>query len=402
VELILRSSNSLDGQDEYAIIDKNPYRVGRRSSNDYQILHPEVSGHHSEFRFDEQTWWVEDLQSTNGTFVNGIRISKPTRVKSDDIVHFGTKSFRVVSSIRRHKTFDPTQYAPETTLKARAAVAFFHILHDGLAYPCFQPVYQLSARRPVGWEALGRAATAEPLPPGLLFELAEQTELAIALSRTFRTASYGCLTCRHCWHVENRPFLFMNLHPSEIMTPRFGQYLEEMKWGDLGRHFRQVLEFPESLVCNSREMKVWMREVRRQDMLVAYDDFGKGQSRISDLVNAPPDFLKLDRELIAGLGSNGVKGDLIRGIVDACTRLKVRIIAEGIEKESELRACSALGIQFGQGRYLMPPLPAWELFGAETGALPGSCPFVRLELLRPSGVDTGSYPSQPVEAAPGL
>jgi EAL domain-containing protein (putative c-di-GMP-specific phosphodiesterase class I) len=109
--------------------------------------------------------------------------------------------------------------------------------------------------------------------------------------------------------------------------------------------------------------------------LVAFDDFAKGQSRISDLVTTPPDFLKIDRELITGLCAGGPKETLLRGLVDTCGELEVSVIAEGVETEEEHEICLELGIPYIQGFYLARPAPAYELFGVAHESLPPSCPF---------------------------
>jgi len=56
--------------------DKNSLAVGRKSDNDIVIDNPAVSGHHCRISVQGGTYFVEDLDSTNGTFVNGKRIKK--------------------------------------------------------------------------------------------------------------------------------------------------------------------------------------------------------------------------------------------------------------------------------------------------------------------------------------
>ncbi|MFH1620045.1 MAG: FHA domain-containing protein, partial [bacterium] len=56
--------------------DKTSFSVGRKSDNDIAIDHPAVSGHHCKIYLSGGTFFVEDLGSTNGTFVNGKKILK--------------------------------------------------------------------------------------------------------------------------------------------------------------------------------------------------------------------------------------------------------------------------------------------------------------------------------------
>ena len=70
--------------------------IGRRPSNSLQIEDSFVSGAHAELVFDEGTWWLIDLGSTNGTFINGRPVRQRTRVSTDDIVQFGRTKFRAI------------------------------------------------------------------------------------------------------------------------------------------------------------------------------------------------------------------------------------------------------------------------------------------------------------------
>lgn len=66
-------------------------KVGRSSSNDIVISNDQyVSGTHCQFiKDDNGNYWLIDLNSSNGTFVNGIRRSGKTRLSSNDIVRIG-------------------------------------------------------------------------------------------------------------------------------------------------------------------------------------------------------------------------------------------------------------------------------------------------------------------------
>lgn len=83
-------------------LEKGSLRIGRKLNNDIQLDDSAVSGHHAavvvkpsqylEGLFDV---WAKDLQSTNGTIVNGQRI-KQCLLKHDDVMKIGTHRFRFV------------------------------------------------------------------------------------------------------------------------------------------------------------------------------------------------------------------------------------------------------------------------------------------------------------------
>jgi hypothetical protein len=63
--------------------------IGRSQSSDFPIQDDTVSARHARLRYHHNQWWVEDLKSTNGTFLNDERVSVPTVVVSGDELRCG-------------------------------------------------------------------------------------------------------------------------------------------------------------------------------------------------------------------------------------------------------------------------------------------------------------------------
>ncbi|MEM1303495.1 MAG: FHA domain-containing protein, partial [Planctomycetota bacterium] len=78
---------------QYAV-DRSPFTVGRRPDQALTIPSPTVSGRHAELLLDESSLLVRDLGSTNGTFVNGVRIEGECAVNHGDLVQFAQIVFR--------------------------------------------------------------------------------------------------------------------------------------------------------------------------------------------------------------------------------------------------------------------------------------------------------------------
>ncbi len=70
--------------------------VGRHPDCTLELNEPFVSAEHAELANDNGRWWVRDLGSTNGTFVNGNAVRVPTGVKPGDIVQFGRVKLQLV------------------------------------------------------------------------------------------------------------------------------------------------------------------------------------------------------------------------------------------------------------------------------------------------------------------
>ena len=63
--------------------------IGRHPDCTVHVDDPSTSATHAEIRLSGRQWWIVDLNSTNGTFVNGARLQGPMRIEAGDVVQFG-------------------------------------------------------------------------------------------------------------------------------------------------------------------------------------------------------------------------------------------------------------------------------------------------------------------------
>ncbi|MDP9365645.1 MAG: FHA domain-containing protein [Chloroflexota bacterium] len=64
-------------------------RIGRRPECTIALDEPFVSAEHAELAYDNGRWWLRDLGSTNGTYLNGVPVGVATGVRPGDVVQFG-------------------------------------------------------------------------------------------------------------------------------------------------------------------------------------------------------------------------------------------------------------------------------------------------------------------------
>ena len=88
-------------------LDQEETIVGRDLANDIAISDPEVSRRHARFMRKEENYLVEDLGSTNGTFLNGERISSPQELQVGDVITLGENVVLV---------FEKSSYDPDATI----------------------------------------------------------------------------------------------------------------------------------------------------------------------------------------------------------------------------------------------------------------------------------------------
>ena len=88
-------SPALDEGEEVPV-DSLPVGIGRGGQNEVPLDGDEfASAQHARFEAATDGLWVEDVGSTNGTFVNGARVTTPRRLSQGDVVRVGQTDFRV-------------------------------------------------------------------------------------------------------------------------------------------------------------------------------------------------------------------------------------------------------------------------------------------------------------------
>ncbi|PYJ71637.1 MAG: hypothetical protein DME76_01175 [Verrucomicrobia bacterium] len=95
--------------------DKDQIRIGRQQDNDVQFdpqKDTSVSGYHAEIYRDGEAFFLKDLQSRNGTFVNSHKIDQPVRLKDGDILQFSARGPKVAFSTRDPSLASETAVSP--------------------------------------------------------------------------------------------------------------------------------------------------------------------------------------------------------------------------------------------------------------------------------------------------
>lgn len=112
---------------------------------------------------------------------------------------------------------------------------------------------------------------------------------------------------------------------------------------------------------SSRDQKVFTQnchQLRERGFTVAIDDFGTGYSSLSMLKGASIDVLKIDREFIRHLPKDTESSVLIGTILGMSKALGLKVVAEGIEDETQLQVLLAMGCHILQGNYFSKAVPA--------------------------------------------
>ncbi|PHQ33483.1 EAL domain-containing protein [Rhodopirellula bahusiensis] len=336
---------------QHTPIDQEPFIVGRKSGVAMKLQFRTVSGNHAELKIEDSKLIVRDLESTNGTYLNGKRVTEPVLVGDEDLIHFAEAPFRV----RRQSPTGVTAGTISENVcdQALALVQFDRLMSQRLVRPHFQPIVTLVGARMIGYEILGRGSVFGLESVGAMFQAAEQLNLEVELSRLLRWE--GLRVGRE---LPDSPMLFVDTHPKEMED---GQSLIDSlcKVRSMASNSQIVLEIHESAVTNPKQMQRLHSTLKELDIQLAYDDFGAGQARLAELVEARPDYVKFDIGLIRGLSvADDNRMRMLRSLVSMVQDLNISALAEGIETIEEAEACQEIGFDLAQGFYYGRPAPA--------------------------------------------
>ncbi|WP_029233487.1 EAL domain-containing protein [Butyrivibrio sp. VCB2006] len=124
------------------------------------------------------------------------------------------------------------------------------------------------------------------------------------------------------------------------------------------------LEVTESAYTENEDVVIGVIKVfREKGYHIEMDDFGTGYSSLNMLSHMPIDVLKLDRSFIKDIGVNNSDDKdsrMVELILDIAKSLKLLVVAEGVETQTQLQFLKERGCEFIQGYYFSPPLSAAE------------------------------------------
>jgi EAL domain-containing protein (putative c-di-GMP-specific phosphodiesterase class I) len=338
------------------LIEQLPFRIGRSMSAQYIIYSRQVSKEHTEIYRSGGEYRIRDLGSTNGTFVNGQRVEEAPLVNGD-IIHVAHKELRFgCESLTQDPESTPCTTEPAVSKLPPSVIRgtqhLRELLNDQRARIVFQPIVELETGLVVGYETLGRGTHRELSPnPADLFGLAHHANLAADLSRMFRS-----LAIEEASYLPHTARVFFNLHPAEVLDDSLIASLAEWK-KSLPDGRQVVLEVHEGVVTDIPTMRHLRDELKKLDIGLAYDDFGAGRARLTELTEVPPDYIKLDRGLVQGIDGAAARQELVQALNKVITDLGVLCIAEGIETSEEAQVCRRLGCRLGQGYLFGRPQP---------------------------------------------
>jgi EAL domain-containing protein (putative c-di-GMP-specific phosphodiesterase class I) len=223
----------------------------------------------------------------------------------------------------------------------------------------YQPQVNISTGQVVGMEALVRWQHPELglVSPAEFIPLAEDTGLISPIGEwVLRTA---CAQTKS-WQDSGFSFLHVsvNLSPRQFQQPDLLLMIErQLKESGLEPASLE-LEVTESSVMKNAESSIsTLRELKAMGIKISIDDFGSGYSSLSYLKHLPIDVLKIDQSFVRDMTEDPKDAAIVMAIIQLAHSLQLKVNAEGVETEEQLRFLRLLRCDEMQGYLFCRPLP---------------------------------------------
>jgi EAL domain-containing protein (putative c-di-GMP-specific phosphodiesterase class I) len=226
----------------------------------------------------------------------------------------------------------------------------------------YQPKHSLRDGAVVGAEALLRWHHAERgwVAPAQFIPLAEETGLIVPLGEW--VINEACRQLQQ-WQQKGLPVLRLAINISAEQVARSDVPNTTLKaiWKYGIRPQALELEITETLLMQDvKAASAMMGALKDAGASIAIDDFGTGYSSLSYLRQFPVDTLKIDRSFVQNAHASEDDAVICEAIIAMGKKLKLTVVAEGVELEEQRAFLAAAGCDQAQGFLYSPPLPAAE------------------------------------------
>jgi len=235
-----------------------------------------------------------------------------------------------------------------------------HAIKREELFLCYQPQINLATLELCGMEALIRWESPElgSVPPVEFIPIAEESGLIISIGEwVLRTA---CLQAK-AWHDEgiSLPRIAVNISVLQFVQTGFPELVARVLEETGLAPSALELELTESLLMKDEENAVkTLKALKRLGVQLAIDDFGTGYSSLSRLRHFPIDRIKIDQSFIRTVTTNKDDRAIAAAIISMAYSLNLKVVAEGVETDSQFNFLRSKTCDEVQGYYVSKPLPA--------------------------------------------
>lgn len=225
-----------------------------------------------------------------------------------------------------------------------------------------QPKYDPVEGRLVGAEALVRwnSPTEGMIPPYRFIPIFEENGFVIQLD-DYMISRVAKLQAE--WIAQGRKVvpISVNVSRAHFMQENLAEHICRLVDAYGTPHEVIELELTESAFFDDKKVLLdTVKKLKGYGFAVSMDDFGAGYSSLNSLKDLPLDILKLDAEFFRGDYEQERGAIVVSEAIRLAKSLKMRIVAEGIEKKEQVDFLAKLGCDMIQGYYFAKPMPVYE------------------------------------------
>ncbi len=230
----------------------------------------------------------------------------------------------------------------------------------------YQPQYSADNRELCGAEVLIRwfhdpSGVNKMIPPDHFIPIAEDTGLIIDIGKWILETA--CQQLKD-WLEEGLPLeqVSVNISARQFMDDGFMKSVEDaLENAQLPPHNLE-LEITESmLIGDITRIELQLKRLKKMGIKIALDDFGTGYSSLSYLKKFPIDILKIDQSFVRNMTVGSKDARIVCAIIDMGHSLGQKIVAEGVENETQLIFLSRRKCDIIQGYFFSRPLPVSDM-----------------------------------------
>lgn len=340
--------------------------LARLGGDEFVILQTEVKGPDDAISLAERLqvelnrpFTLEGADVTHTSASIGIVLGDESHARAEDILRDadiamyrakaqGKACWRIFDASMRSQVLARVRLETElrNAIKERELEVYYH------------PIIALEDGHFIGFEALvrWRHPVRGIILPAEFIPLAEESLLVVPLDLLVLD-----IACRQVKEWQDQTGM-----PIKISVNLSGRHFPQADLVDAIRDVCQktglsptdlVVEITESAVMENFDLAtVTLKGLQQLGVSVEFDDFGKGQSSLTYLMELPVNTLKLDSSFIHQIGSDERTAEIVHTVVRLGHNIGLNVVAEGVETEEQLAGLKTMGCDFAQGYLFSRPL----------------------------------------------
>ncbi len=261
----------------------------------------------------------------------------------------------------RYQVFDPALQNRDAQYRAMVKAIEYACDHGEFEL-YYQPLIEILSQRTVGGEALIRwpMAGGGNKSPVEFIPVAEEAGIIGRIDAwVLETACRSAL--RWFDNASENLSVNVNLSPSLFQDPGTPELIKQILHKTGLPAANLCLEITETAVISDPEIaRKTLLAITNMGISVALDDFGTGFSSLTHLTCFPLRKIKIDRSFVSTTLIDGATEAVVRSMVDLARNMRISVVAEGVEENSQHEFLKELGCEYGQGYLYGRPMTELE------------------------------------------